>query len=98
MKDNPKMFYSLVNKQKNRKNEVGPFKEGEEIINDGREICDRLVSEYYSQFSETNCKENENIFINKDPNDLNDIEIEEKDIEEAIDDLNENSAAGPDGI
>ena len=48
MKDNPKMFYSLINKQNNRKNEVCPFKEEEEIINDGEEICNRLVSEYYS--------------------------------------------------
>ena len=98
MKDNPKMFYSLVNKQKNRKNEVGPFKVGEEIINDGKEICNRLVSEYYSQFSETSERENENAFQKIDPNDLNDIEIEEKDLEDAIDDLNENSSAGPDGI
>merc|ERR1712030_184914 len=27
MKVNPKIFYSIINKQKNRKNKVGPFKE-----------------------------------------------------------------------
>merc|ERR1712055_1120224 len=32
MKVNPKMFYSIVNKEKNRKNKVGPFKENGEII------------------------------------------------------------------
>ena len=97
MKDNPKMFYSLINKQKNRKNEVGPFKEGKEIISDGEAICNRLVSEYHSQFSETS-GDNENPFMENDKNDLNDIEFKEEDIEDAIDDLDENSAAGPDGI
>ena len=33
-----------------------------------------------------------------DPDDLNDIEIEEQDIIDAINKLEENSAAGPDGI
>ena len=31
---NPKMLYSIRNKQKNRKNEIGPFKENDEIIYD----------------------------------------------------------------
>merc|ERR1712030_93650 len=35
MKVNPRMFYSIVNKQKNRKNKVGPFKENGEIIDEG---------------------------------------------------------------
>ena len=98
MKENPKMFYSLVKKEKNRKNEVGPFKEGEELINDGEEICNRLVTEYYSQFSEISSRESDNPFENEDTGDMNDIEIVEKDIEDAINDLNENSSAGPDGI
>merc|ERR1712030_283668 len=37
MKVNPKIFYSIVNKQKNRKNKVGPFKENGEIIDEGEE-------------------------------------------------------------
>merc|ERR1712002_154537 len=36
MKVNPKIFYSIVNKQKNRKNKVGPFKENGEINNEGK--------------------------------------------------------------
>merc|ERR1711984_75037 len=39
MKVNPKMFYSIINKQKNRKNIVGPFKENGEIIDEGEVIC-----------------------------------------------------------
>ena len=97
MKDNPKMFYSLINKQKNRKNQVGPFKEGEEIISDGEAICNKLVSEYKSQFSEYG-SENENPFSSTDESEVNDIKFKEKDIEDAIDELDENSSAGPDGI
>ena len=40
----------------------------------------------------------ENIIQDEKPDDLNDIEITEKDIIKAIEDLDENSAAGPDGI
>ena len=73
------------------------FKEGEETISDGEAICNKLVQEYKSQFSETS-GENENPFRNIDNNDLNDIEFKEEDIEDAIDALDENLSAGPDGI
>merc|ERR1711867_251519 len=72
MKENPKILYSIRNRQKNRRNEIGPFKENDEI--------------------------NENIFQNEEPEDLNNIEITEEEILKAIDDLEENSAAGPDGV
>ena len=39
-----------------------------------------------------------NICQNEEPDDLNDIEITKKEIIKAIDDLEENSAAGPDGV
>ena len=98
MKKNPKMFYSIVNKQKNRKNEVGPFKEDGEIIDDAETIVERLLMEFKSQFSKTGGGERKEIFQNEELGDLNDIEVMEKDIEDAIDELDENSAAGPDGI
>jgi len=53
--------------------------------------------EYKYQFSE-NSGENENPFGNIDERDLNDFEFKEEDIKDAIDDLDENSSAGPDGI
>merc|ERR1712055_621727 len=94
MKVNPKIFYSIINKQKNRKNKVGPFKENGEIIDEGEVICEKLVLEFLSQFS----KINGNHFKDEEADDLNDIEITEEDIKKAIDDIDENSAAGPDGI
>ena len=98
MKESPKMFYSIINKQKNRKNKVGPFKENGEIVDEGEIICERLVLEFLSQFSKISSKINRNPFQNEETEDLNDIEITEEDIKEAIDDMDENSAAGPDGI
>merc|ERR1711888_572472 len=56
MKVNPKIFYSIVNKQKSRKNKVGPFKENGEIIDEGEVICEKLVLEFFSQFSKISSK------------------------------------------
>ena len=98
MNKNPKMFYSIMNKQKNRKNIIGPFKENGEIIDEGEVICEKLLSEFFSQFSKISSKVNRNPFQIEETEDLNDIEIKEEDIKEAIDEMDENSAAGPDGI
>ena len=98
MRENPKMLYSIKNKQKNRRNEIGPFKENDEIIHDTEVILEKQLLEFISQFSEKTDEINENIFQNEDPDDLNDIEVTEKEIIQAINDLDENSAAGPDGV
>ena len=98
MKENPKMLYSIKNKQKNRRNEIGPFKENDEIIHDTEVILEKQLLEFISQFSEKTDEINENIFQNEEPDDLNDIEVTEEEIIKAIDDLEENSAAGPDGV
>merc|ERR1712120_81129 len=98
MKENPKMLYSIKNKQKNRRNEIGPFKENDEIIHDAEVIIEKQLLEFISQFSEKTDEINENIFQNEEPDDLNDIEVTEEEIIEAIDDLEDNSAAAPDGV
>ena len=59
--------------------------------------CTQLL-EFFSQVSEKTDEINENIFQNEEPDDLNDIEVTEEEIIKAIDDLEENSAAGPDGV
>ena len=99
MKKNPRMFYSYINKQKNRRNEIGPFKNGDELVYKGEEICNSLKSQYVSQFSYTNDKrENEQFFDDYNSTELYDIKFTAKEIEEAINELSENSSAGPDGI
>merc|ERR1711867_330087 len=56
------------------------------------------MGEFFSQFSGITDEINENIFQNEEPEDLNDTEITEEEILKAINDLEENSAAGPDGV
>ena len=61
-------------------------------------ICDSLKTEYTSQQSEKSNRENPQLFDDSNEGDLVDIEIDRKSIEDAIDELDENSSAGPDGI
>merc|ERR1712239_43374 len=48
--------------------------------------------------SERSDRENPTLFDDINEGDLSDIEFDRKNVEEAIDDLDENSSAGPDGI
>merc|ERR1712002_939774 len=75
MKENPKMLYSIRIKQKDRRNEIGPFKENYEIIYDAEVIVEKQLLELFSQASEITDEINENIFENEELCDLNDIEI-----------------------
>merc|ERR1712066_881985 len=88
MKENPKRLL-IRNKQKNRRNEIGPFKENNEIIYDAEIIVEKQLLEFFSQFSEITDEINENIFQNEEAEDLNDIEITEEEILKAT---------GPDGV
>ena len=96
MKQNPKMFFAFINKQRKRKKEIGPFKNGDDFVYDGKEICNSLKAQYVSQFSEKTHRENEHIFEDFGMNDLCDFDFGIENIEDGIDELNENSAAGPD--
>ena len=43
MQEYPKMFYTYVNNQKNRRREIGPLKNSKgELVYDGVEICNTL--------------------------------------------------------
>ena len=98
MKENPRMLFSHVKKQKNRINEIGPFKLNNQYIYDKSEICNLLKIEFTSQFNNKSNKENNQIFNKCNNDDLCDINFGTKDIEEAIKDIDENSSAGPDVI
>ena len=98
MKENPRMFYSFINQQRNRRNEIGPFNINGELIYDAKEICNQLKTEYSSQMSSKSNNINENIFEENNEDDLQDIEFDKKDIEDAIDQIKKNSSAGPDGL
>ena len=98
MKENPRVFYSFINKQRNRRIEVGPFKKDETFIYNGKELSNCLKTEFTSQMGERSNRENPVQFDEINEGDLSDIEIDRKSVEDAIDDLDENSTAGPDGI
>ena len=51
MKDNPKVLFDYIKKQKDKDNKIGPFKIGEEYIYDTKELCRILVEQYNSQYS-----------------------------------------------
>ena len=98
MNKNPKIFYSIYNRRKNRKNELGPLKENDNIIYNGEEISEIFRRQYRPQFSENTNDKNISPFDMEDPDDMNDISIAVEDIIDVINKLDENSATGPDGI
>ena len=98
IKDNPKIFYSIYNRRKNRKKELGPIKENDILVYDGKEIGDIFKNGYVSHFSKNNHTNSASPFETENEDDLNDINIEIQDIIDAIDKLDENSAPGPDGV
>jgi len=98
MKENPKVFYAFINKQRSRRIEVGPFKKNGTFIYNGKELGNCLKAEFTSQMNEKTNRENHVQFDEVDEGDLYDIEVTRKKVEDAIDELDENSTAGPDGI
>ena len=102
MKENPKVLYSYVNRESKRKVEIGPFKVGDKYIYEGKELCKILIEQYKSQFSDNTMESNEEeiskLLDDFNDGDLVDLDITEKDIVDAIDDLDENSSAGPDDV
>ena len=98
MKENPRVFYSFINKQRNRKIEIGPFNIDKKIIYNGKEMCNSLETECTSKMSESNNKDNPLLFDEVSEGDLSNIEVDKKNVDDAIDQLDKNSSAGPDGI
>ena len=100
MKENPKVLFDYIRRQKDRDTKIGPFKRGKDYIYDSREICKMLIEQYNSQFSETNdaMKATKEEINNIEDDDISEIIFSEEDISNAIRNLKKNSAAGPDGI
>ena len=78
MKENPKVFYAFINKQRNRRVEVGPFKKDGTFIYDGKEISNSLKTEFTSQMNERTNRENPVQFDEVNEGDLYDIEVTRK--------------------
>ena len=100
MKENPKVLFDYIRRQKDRDTKIEPFKRGKDYIYDSREICKMLIEQYNSQFSETNdaLKVTKEEKGNIEYDNLSEIIFSEEDISNTIRNLKKNSAAGPDGI
>ena len=76
IKDNPKLFYSIYNRRKNRKKELGPIKENDILVYDGKVIRYIFKNGYISHFSKNNHINSASPFEIENEDDLNNINIE----------------------
>ena len=102
VKNNPKVLYAYVNKKNKRHTAIGPFKDGENYVYNDKKIGQMLVEQYREQFTENTMENNkeeiDRLLNNVMEEDLTDINITEKDIIDAINEVNEKSSAGPDEV
>jgi len=54
MKENLKIIFTYIKKQKIRDSKISPFKKGKEYIQDTEEICRILVEQYNSLVEQYN--------------------------------------------
>ena len=75
---------------------------GEDNVYDDKEICKMLVGQYKEQFTENTMEKNKEeiyrLLNNVMEEDLTDINKTEKDIIDAINEVDENSSAGPEEV
>ena len=99
IKRNPKYFYSYVQKKSKLKSKIGPLlnKSGSLTCN-SKEMAEILSNQYLKVFSNPNQQQHHLINNIATTSEINDINLTEKDLIEAISDLSTNAAAGPDGF
>ena len=100
IQDNPKYFYSYAKKAAKPKSRVGRLFDAQgDLQKDPKTMANLLQDQYAGVFSNP---ENDSKKIPSSPNrskvQIEDIEFSQKDIEEAIDEIKENSACGQDDI
>ena len=102
IKSNPKFFYSYAQRFSKVKVGIGPLLDATKTLTACASKMSELLSEQYaSVFSKPLMTDEEihNLFPRRDPNqNLCDVFFTESDIEEAINELAENSSAGPDNF
>ena len=102
IKKNPKFFYAYAKKNSKVKTRVGPLldKMGE-YEHDFKKMADLLQDQYTSVFSNPKFDVNdlEDIFTGEsNPTLDDDVVFDESDVIQAIDEISDTSAAGPDGV
>ena len=95
-KSNPKRFYSFINSARRSRSSVGPLISDGVLVVDSREQADVFNKHYSSVFTTSNRAAPDIPFHGSQK--IEDIAITEGSIIDAIDQLKEFSAPGPDGI
>ena len=97
-KDNPKMYYAFINKSRKTRSKIGPLTDdGRDQITEPKEQAEVLNKYLASVFTDSgeNLPEGEQY---EGETFLTDIKVEKESVKTIIDNLNEHSACGPDGI
>ena len=95
IKKNSKFFYLYAKKLSKVKNKIGPLLDKDVLVTDPKKMADILSKQYSSVFSTPN---HDPPIIETQLPGINDIPLSETDIERMIDELDQTSAAGPDGF
>ena len=96
--NNPKAFYKHADKSRKMHTRIGPLKVADQYVSDPKAMADILSKQYENVFSAP--KEDLSYYKSKiiETAKLTDLEITTDDVINAIKEINNDSAPGPDGI
>ena len=99
IKQNPKYFFRYARSKAKCLSKVGPLEVNEELITEPKQIADALNDQYKSVFTRREQANELNVPNERDNVDtIDDIDLKQTDIEQAIAGISMYAAAGPDDI
>ena len=96
-KENPKLFYSFINRAKATRTKIGPLRNGDEVVTDPKQEAELLNDYYASVFTAGEANVPEVTSRNGEAH-LETVYITRERIKTIIERMNADSASGPDGI
>ena len=98
IKTNPKYFYTYTKKRSKCTSKIGPLlKDKDQLTDDNKEMAELLSKQYSSVFSKPKAASDDEEPVSPGSK-LSDIQFTAKDMEDVIDELSSNAAAGMDGF
>ena len=98
IKTNPKYFYTYTKKRSKCTSKIGPLlKDKDQLTDDNKEMAELLSKQYSSVFSKPKAASDDEEPV-PPGNKLSDIQFTSKDMEDVIEELSSNAAAGMDGF
>ncbi|MCH2405687.1 MAG: hypothetical protein MK200_05790, partial [Nitrosopumilus sp.] len=98
IKSNPKLFYKHAAKNRKERAKIGPLKTGDSYINDPQKMAEILSVQYETVFSKPKTPLEPHQIRTTQCTPLQDIQITDEDITQAIQEMKSDTAPGPDGI